>query len=220
MIKDDKDDKGDQGDSDHYFSAQPRTASAPKQVVAEVRGLTLRLWTDRGVFSYGELDRGTKFLARAMRLPERGEVLDWGAGYGVLGIVAALLCPECQVTLVEVNERAAALARQNVELAGLTNATVVTGEAPEVLGDREFDVIVSNPPLHVGKAAVETVIREARRRLRPGGSLWLVVPTKKGARGFLSLMEELFEEAATIDVSGGFRVLRGSRGVGASGPSH
>jgi 16S rRNA G1207 methylase RsmC len=64
----------------------------------------------------------------------------------------------------------------------------------------------------VGKAAVETVIREARRRLRPGGSLWLVVPTKKGAKGYLSLMEELFAKAETADISGGFRVLKGTRG--------
>lgn len=196
-----------QGEPEHYFTPQPQAPSGPRQIAAEVRGLKLRLWTDHGVFSYGKLDRGTKVLAQALQLPERGEVLDWGAGYGVLGIVAALLCPKCQVTLVEVNERAADLARQNVEIAGASNAEVVTGAAPDALGDRQFDVIVSNPPLHVGKVAVETVIREASARLRPGGTLWLVVPTRKGARGFLSLMAELFAVAETMDVSGGFRVL-------------
>lgn len=192
---------------DHYFSAKTQAPSGPRQIGATVRGLKLRLWTDHGVFSYGKLDRGSKILAEAMQLPEHGEVLDWGAGYGVLGIVAALLCPQCRVTLVEVNERAAALAQQNIEVAGAGNATVLTGPAPEVLDDRQFDAIISNPPLHVGRSAVDTIIREASQRLRPGGSLWLVVPTKKGARGFLSLMTELFAQAETVDVTGGFRVL-------------
>jgi len=192
----------------HYFTQKPEAESLPRRISVTVRGLALHFWTDRGVFAYGKFDRGSKVLAGALLLPESGEVLDWGAGYGALGIIAARLCPQCQVTLVEINERAAALAQQNIELAGVTNATVIAGEAPEVLGDRSFDFIVSNPPLHVGRAAVETIIHEASRRLRPGGELWLVVPTQKGARGFAELMSKLFARAETVTISGGFRILR------------
>lgn len=192
----------------HYFTPRPDSASAPRQINATVRGFKLTLWTDRGVFSYGSVDRATKLLAETMQLPERGDILDWGAGYGVLSIVAALACPQCRVTMVEVNERAAALAQQNLEAAKLTNAVVITGEAPGVLGDSQYDAIISNPPLHVGKAAVEAVIVEAGKRLRPGGQLWLVVPTQKGAKGFLKLMQVTFEHAETVTIDGGFRILR------------
>jgi 16S rRNA (guanine1207-N2)-methyltransferase len=196
----------------HYFTPQPETASAPRQITVTVRGMKLTLWTDRGVFSHGSLDRGSKVLAETMQLPEQGEILDWGAGYGVLGIVAARLCPQCRVTLVEINERAAELAQLNLELAQVANASVITGEAPGVLGDFQFDAIISNPPLHVGKAAVMLVITEARRRLRPGGELWLVVPTKKGAKGYMEKMAALFEYADTVTISGGFRILRARQG--------
>lgn len=198
----------------HYFTPEPQGPSAPRRIEVTIRGLPLALWTDRGVFSYGELDRGTRLLAETVQLPAQGEVLDWGAGYGVLGIVCAQLCPQCRVTMVEINERAAALAQRNIELAGVTNATVITGEAPAVLGAQDFDAILSNPPLHVGKAAVETIIHEARRRLRPDGELWLVVPTKKGAKGFLDLMARLFAKTEIVTISGGFRILRGVQGSG------
>jgi 16S rRNA (guanine1207-N2)-methyltransferase len=205
-------DPGAGGGQQHYFSAQPQRASAPRQIAVTVRGLRLNLDTDRGVFSYGELDRGSKLLAETMVLPERGEILDWGAGYGVLGIVAALLCPQCDVYLAEVNERAAALAQANLEAAGIANATVLCGEAPAVLGDRRLDAIISNPPLHAGRLAVEAVIEEAGRRLRPGGELWLVVPTRKGARGFFELMVARFAEARVVTISGGFRILWARQG--------
>jgi 16S rRNA (guanine1207-N2)-methyltransferase len=197
----------------HYFTPRPDSASAPKQISATVRGFKLTLWTDRGVFSYGSVDRASKLLAETMQLPEQGDILDWGAGYGLLGIVAALSCPQCHVKMVEVNERAAALAQQNLEAAKLNNAVVITGEAPGVLGDSQFDAIISNPPLHVGKAAVEAVITEARKRLRPGGQLWLVVPTQKGAKGFLKLMAATFEHAETVTIDGGFRILRAQQGT-------
>lgn len=192
----------------HYFSPKPEVASLPRRITVTVRGLTLNLWTDHGVFAYGKFDRGSKVLAGAMQLPQSGDILDWGAGYGVLGIVAARLCPESRVTLVEVNERAAALAQQNLELAGATNATVIAGEAPAALGDQAFDAIISNPPLSAGKTAVETIIHEASRRLRPGGELWLVVPTKKGAKSYFDLLTKLFASAETVTISGGFRILR------------
>lgn len=196
----------------HYFTARPDTASAPRQISATVRGFRLTLRTDRGVFSHGSVDRATRLLAERMELPEHGDILDWGAGYGVLGIVAALACPQCRVTMVEINERAAALAQQNLDAAKLVNAVVITGEAPGALADSQYDVIVSNPPLHVGKAAVQLIITEARARLRAGGELWLVVPTKKGAKGYLKLMAENFEHAETVTIDGGFRILRARQG--------
>lgn len=173
----------------------------------QVRGLTLTLWTDRGVFSHAGLDRGTKLLASTMELPPDADILDWGAGYGVLGFVAALTCPTCRVTLVEVNERAATLAERNRAELGLPNVDVIAGAAPEALGGRQFDVIISNPPFAAGRAAVEGLIEDASRRLRPGGEIWLVIPTNKGAKTFLRCMTDRFAETDTRAISGGYRIL-------------
>jgi 16S rRNA (guanine1207-N2)-methyltransferase len=196
---------------DHYFSAETEAASRERRVQVTARGLTLQLWTDAGMFSPGHVDRGSLILAKALQLRAGTRVLDWGAGYGFLGILAARLCPDCHVTMVEINQRAAALAERNVRELRLANARVISGAAPEALGDETYDVVISNPPLHAGRPAVDALIADAAQRLTPGGELWLVVPTRKGARGFLAYMAERLAETRTVDVTGGYRVLWGRK---------
>ncbi len=191
----------------HYFSSQPAAASREQRVRVEVRGLVLDLWTDAGVFSAGHVDRGSLLLARELQLRPGMRVLDWGAGYGFLGLVAAQLCPECQVTLVEINQRAAALAERNARELRLPNVRIIAGAAPEALGDERYEAIISNPPLRAGRQAVETLIADAATRLTPGGELWLVIPTNKGAKRYLQYMAERFAATRTVSITGGFRVL-------------
>jgi 16S rRNA (guanine1207-N2)-methyltransferase len=192
-----------------YFAAQPAAESAPAQVRWRLPERIVNLWTDRGVFSRGKVDRGTDLLARTMRLPAEGEILDLGAGYGPLGLVAALRHPEARVTLVELNERAADLARRNLELNGVTNAEVLVGDAPEVLGERTFDAVVTNPPFRVGKVAMMRLLADAAARLRPGGSLWLVAQTKQGAKTLARDLGAFLPHIETVEISGGYRIIRG-----------
>jgi 16S rRNA (guanine1207-N2)-methyltransferase len=196
-------------DSQHYFTSQPSAESKPEQVRWRLPDMTVTLWTDRGVFSKGKVDRGTDLLARAMRLPEEGDLLDLGAGYGPLGVVAALRCPQARVTLVEINARAAALAERNLALNGVSNTEVLVGDAPEVLGDRRFDAVITNPPLRAGKREVMRLLTDARNRLRPGGSLWLVAQTKQGAKTLARDLAGLFAEVEEVEIGSGYRVYRG-----------
>lgn len=46
----------------HYFAEQPAVASAPDEVTLSLPDMHLRLATDRGVFSHGRVDAGTKLL--------------------------------------------------------------------------------------------------------------------------------------------------------------
>jgi 16S rRNA (guanine1207-N2)-methyltransferase len=170
--------------------------------------LTVILDTDRGVFSRGKVDRGTDLLARTMQLPATGEILDLGAGYGPLGVLAALRSPEAHVTLVEVNERAAHLAEENLRRLNLTNAEVLVGDAPAVLGARHFDVVVTNPPVRAGKVEMFRLFRDAHQRLRPGGVLWFVMQTKQGAKTMARDLGEQFASVEEMSVKGGFRVYR------------
>ena len=77
----------------HYFARRPSVPSQPRIVEAEVRGHRLSFVTDRGVFSYGRVDPGSRLLAEKMDLPPEGDLLDWGCAWGLLGIVAARTWP-------------------------------------------------------------------------------------------------------------------------------
>jgi 16S rRNA (guanine1207-N2)-methyltransferase len=198
-------------DFEHYFTEEPDVDSEPELIQTELRGQRISLWTDTGVFSYGKVDRGTKTLIKAMQIEPGEKVLDWGAGYGVIGIVAALLEPECRVTMVEMNRRAADLADRNIAENDVQNAEVIAGEAPEALGDRSFDVILCNAPVSRGRSVVLDMINDSLKRLNPGGELWTVIHTRKGAKRYIKTLENIYNEAWTETITGGYRVLVGRK---------
>ncbi len=84
-------------------------------------------------------------LITARMGPARGmRILDYGAGAGVGGIVAARMAAGAQLTLADVNARALFLASINAEAAGVA-CTTVEAASPAVLTG-PFDLIVANPP--------------------------------------------------------------------------
>src|SRR5919106_6319254 len=109
----------------HYFSPVPATPSRPSTVRLDLPDLSVALRTDRGVFSGGRIDPGTKLLLlEAPPPPDEGDLLDLGCGYGPIALTLATRAPHATVWAVDVNERALALTRANAETAGLANVRV------------------------------------------------------------------------------------------------
>lgn len=75
-------------------------------------------------------------------------ILDLGTGTGCLGIVAALLFPEAELTLVDVDPLAVATARLNASQHGLRERTQVIAEDAVAYLQRAdpYDLILCNPP--------------------------------------------------------------------------
>lgn len=194
--------------TEHYFTPRPQVASHELEFSAELRGWPFRFVTDRGVFSRGHVDRATALLAGALELPAAARVLDLGCGYGALGIVAARLAPAGHVILVDINERAAALAQRNLALNGITNAEVRVGDGVAPVRDLTFTDVVSNPPFRAGKAAVYALVEGARTVLEPGGRLWLVAGNKQGAPSLKRFLAGLFGSVTDVARGGGIHVLR------------
>ncbi len=192
----------------HYFTAQPETPSAPRQFDVAVRGVELTLTSDRGIFSHGRGDPGSLSLAKKMELPETGDILDLGCGYGLLGLIAAKLAPAAHITLVDINERATRLAAENAAANGITNVEVLTGDAPEVLGERTFDAVLCNPPIRAGKDEVFRLLADAAARLQQGGALWLVIRTSQGAKSRIRDIAPLFANVETISRKWGYRIFK------------
>lgn len=201
---------------EQYSTVRPSSRHRPAELSVRVRGLSLRLRTDAGVFSRRGLDRGTELLLEALELGPCEQILDLGCGYGVLGIAAARLSEGGHVVLTDVNERAVRLARDNVRLNGVENAEVRAGDLYVAVEGLAFDHIVCNPPIRAGRAVVDRIVRDAPGFLLEGGHLWLVARTKQGAESLQRRMASVFGNARIVKRGSGYKVLRATKGVHAA----
>lgn len=161
-----------------------------------------------GIFSPGGVDKGTQVLLdEAPDPPPSGTFLDLGCGWGPLALMLGLLSPAATVYAVDVNERAIDLAQRNAESLGLKGIRV--GRAEDVPEDVTFDLIWSNPPIRVGKAALHDLLRTWLPRLEASGTAYLVVQRNLGSDSLARWIEsELGMPCARLTSSKGFRVLQ------------
>ncbi|GAA6526605.1 methyltransferase [Intrasporangium sp. DVR] len=165
---------------DHYFTAEPASPEERQHIRVRVDGRELTLTTARGVYSPDRLDPGTAVLIAGAPDPSpTGQLLDLGCGWGPLSIALALRSPEAHVWGVDVNRRALQLAALNAAAAGADNVTFC--EPDDVPGELRFDTIWSNPPIHVGKAALHALLGRWLPRLAPDGLAHLVVQKHLGS---------------------------------------
>ncbi len=167
-------------DVTQYWSDEPATPSARSEVRLDLPDLSLRLVTDRGVFSANAVDPGTKILLRDGPAPaSEGTIVDLGCGYGPIAIALATRSPGASVLAVDTNARARDLCRLNAGAAGLANVTVVAPD--EVADDTMVAEVWSNPPIRIGKAALHALLGTWLGRLSPTGRAVLVVQRHLGA---------------------------------------
>jgi 16S rRNA G1207 methylase RsmC len=166
--------------ADHYFSAEPASPEERQQIRVMLDGHVLSLTTARGVYSPDRLDPGTKVLLAGAPDPSpTGDLLDLGCGWGPIALTLALRSPEARVWGVDVNRRALHLARLNAETAGVSNVTFC--EPDEVPEGVRFATIWSNPPIHVGKAALHSLLERWLPWLDEDGVAHLVVQKHLGS---------------------------------------
>lgn len=198
--------------SEHYYSKDPKVKSNPKEWSSELRGVKLRFKTDAGVFSKGEVDFGSRLLAEAFVLPEsEGAILDVGCGYGPIGLSIAGSFPERNIHMVDVNERALALAAHNAGQNDIGNVKIYPSDALSAVKEIEFAAILTNPPIRAGKETIFKIYEEAYSKLAVGGELWIVIQKKQGAPSTMDRLQELFGNVETVVKKKGYYILKAAK---------
>jgi 16S rRNA (guanine1207-N2)-methyltransferase len=133
------------------------------------------------VFAGTKLDVGTRVLLSVLdrAAPDARNAIDLGCGSGILAASLARDRPDLTVIATDQSAAAVASARATMEANGLSHrVSVVRDDGLSGQPDRSADLIVLNPPFHVGATVhsglANKLFRDAARVLRPAGELWTV----------------------------------------------
>jgi 16S rRNA (guanine1207-N2)-methyltransferase len=159
----------------------PRTVESSFPVCREHADLGLTVCAHGAAFAGVKVDRGTRALLGALpgAVPDAATAVDLGCGTGVLAVALAAARPGLTVVGVDQSAAAVASAEATVAANGLDDRVrVVRDDAAGSVEEGSVDLVVCNPPFHAGVAVSETLAHRlfagAARVLRPGGELWCV----------------------------------------------
>ncbi|MEI5990046.1 16S rRNA (-N2)-methyltransferase [Enterococcus termitis] len=195
--------------NNHYYTENPDLAHDLEQWSFELGGKKFQFLTDSGVFSRNTVDFGSRVLIDAFEwaeLPE-GKLLDVGCGYGPIGLTLATLSGRT-VEMIDVNQRAVALAQENAKKNHVENVDIHTSNIYADVHEKEYAAIISNPPIRAGKKVVHEILSEAHPRLLVGGTLTIVIQKKQGAPSAEKKMAEVFGNVEIVTKDKGYYILK------------
>ena len=187
----------------HYFTNDTELKENRREITFRFLGIDYTLETDNGVFSKDGFDKGTEALLEVVcKESISGSVCDLGAGIGVVGIILSSHF-NINVTGFEVNKRAVELANLNYKRYGVKGDTYLQDG---VTGN--YDWIISNPPIRVGKQVLYRLFDETYHALNTKGSFMFVIRKQHGAKSAEAKCKELFGNCELLKKSKGYYIYK------------
>lgn len=169
--------------------AEAQKVASTWPVCVEHPDLGLTVCAHGAAFAGATIDIGTRFLLEfldRMKTDARSAI-DLGSGTGVLAAALASRRPALRVTATDQSAGAVASARATMMANALVDrVTVVRDDALRSHPDASAELIVLNPPFHIGSSVHAGIalklFEDAGRVLQSGGELWTVWNTHLGYR--------------------------------------
>lgn len=161
----------------------PRPVGPERRWPAQERhdDLGLTVCAHGAAFAGTRVDHGTRLLLGLLDRMDQAasSAVDLGCGTGVLAVGLATARPGLRVLATDDSAGAVASALATAAANGVADRVqVLRDDAAAALPDGSVDLVVLNPPFHVGSAvhtgAALKLFAGAARVLRPGGQLWTV----------------------------------------------
>lgn len=192
---------------DHYFSNNPVSKSEERILDYSLEENKFKFISDNGVFSKNHVDFATDFLIKTIYGEIKGDILDVGCGYGVIGICMSKKESVKTVTMLDINNRALELAKRNADLNKAKNIKIIESDGFEKINS-SFDAIITNPPIRAGKAVIYKMYEDAKKYLKENGALYLVINKKHGAPSTIEYLNKIYGNCEILDKKSGFHVLK------------
>lgn len=143
-----------------------------------IKGIELEFETAGEVFSPKNIDKGTLAMLSVVEFKEDDKILDLGCGYGVVGILAARLIGQDKVTMVDIDDRAVKISKQNAKLNNVPEISIFQSDGFTNIQEKDFTAILSNPPYHADFSVAKAFIEKGFNRLCIGGRMYMVTKRK------------------------------------------
>lgn len=189
----------------HYFENDESLKSNIKEIKVYINNQPYIFTTDNGIFSKKGLDFGTRTLLENIDIKKiSGNVLDFGCGYGAIGIYVAKNT-NANVHMIDINKRSLKLAFKNADI-NHVNVKIYESNIYENVKDK-FDYIITNPPIRVGKKILYQILFSAKNILNDNGELLLVINKDQGAKSLMKDLEKVYK-VELIAKNKGFYIIR------------
>ncbi len=174
----------------HYFMNDNNLLSEIRELNYKYASFSFTFLSDNGVFSKKNIDYGSKLLLETYLSidKESKKVLDVGCGYGFIGICISII-NNSYVDMIDINKRAIHLSKRNIKKYKNFNGNVFLSNAYSEITNK-YDVIITNPPIRVGKTKVLEILNDAFNHLNTDGSLYFVIRKDQGALSIKKILEE------------------------------
>ena len=149
-----------------------------KTIKYDYRGHSLNFQVSQSLFSSHEVDHGTQRLLRTFtfeKIDAYNKVLDFGGGYGPIGIALKSFYPDSVVHMVDRDALALDYSRRNAVINNVGDIKTYASLGYDDIVGTNFDLIVSNIPAKVGEKALSHILKDSQFYLRQGGRVAVVV---------------------------------------------
>jgi 16S rRNA (guanine1207-N2)-methyltransferase len=181
------------------------------EITSKLRQRERTFRTVGGLFSKDRIAKSTRILVDGVRVSPGDRILDYGCGYGAVGVGLADSAPDLDIRMVDSDIRAVRLAQANIRANEVDNARVVLDHTLDRFPNGHFNVIVLNPPVDEGTEAIFEMIERAQSKMRHGASFYLVAKVRRGAKSYMRKLTEVIGPAKVIKRTGGYWLMRAER---------
>ena len=196
----------------HYFENDMNLKSKIRELSYKYNSSFFMFYSDNGVFSKNNIDYGSRLLIETY-LKENDinekRVLDVGCGYGFLGIMVSRVT-DSYVEMIDINSRAVHLTNMNIKrYKDFKGKTYVSDGYSAVLD--KYDIIITNPPIRVGKDKVLQILLGAFDHLEKDGLLYYVIRKDQGALSIKKILEENGIQVNVINRDKGYFIFKANK---------
>ena len=189
-----------------YFDNDKSLKSNKKLIEFNFNNKKYNVYSDNGVFSKDKFDYGTRVLLESIDINNLcGSVLDLGCGIGVVGIILGTINKNINIDMVDINDRAINLAKENMSLNKVKGNVFISDVYSNI--NKKYNYIITNPPIRAGKEVIRKFLFGAKEYLNVNGTLYFVMRKDHGVKSMIKELQEIYD-VEVIGKDKGFYIVK------------